>query len=361
MHDDDLTDRLHRLSTDVERVARTSVTMDVRRRGNRRRTRTAVGAVASASALAVAAPLVISATRAEPSGNDLTTASTTSSPAVTGTVTAPTTTTPSPTPSLGWDDSVRTGTVNLDALMSECMDGRNFPWMADSMTAAPEDIATYGLRISTVLEGDQSLAEGTSVPVDPITQARNSLPVELREAFDAAVDDCMNQAAADAQQTPPPTQRAIVVPGDDEGAFSVMFPATASGDGYSIDYEDTVKATVEADPRLVAATERWSSCMAGKRYDAESLAALREQIRQQTQPFREAYEAGLPADERGNDAPKSRSLEEVLTAEQLAGLRNLQAAEIAAAQASASCDDEINELLPVVWQDKLDEYLGYTG
>lgn len=364
MHEE-LSEQLHRLSTEVEGRARPALATEVRRRGDRRRSRTAIGAAAvSVTAVAVASPIALGSSGGRGAdGANLFPAGEASGPAAVG----PTPTrAATPSPALGWDTSIQDYNEDLEAYLTSCTDELGFPspWALDKVPAPPEDEAsTWGFRISTVLEGDRSLVDGPAPgdpPTDPIAELRRSLPPGEREPFDAAVETCWNDAAGAVPPTAGPPDRAIVIPGED-GAFSLLLPAVEGEDGYVMDYHDAVDAMVQADARLVAATATWSGCMAEAGYDAASLDDIQARIRDMTQPFRDAYEAGLPPDERGNDAPKSKLLDEVLNADQLAGLAEVQRYERAAAVASASCDDELTMLTPVVWQDKLDEYFGYTG
>lgn len=362
MHED-LNEQLQRLSTELERLVRPAMAAEVRRRGDRRRSRTAVGAAAvSVTAVAVAAPVALGGGGAGGDGARLSPAGGVGSPAPQRPAPTPAPA-PSPVPSNGWDTSIQQYNEDLLAFMSGCMNDLGFRWtgVVDEIQPTTEDeAAEWGFRISTVLEGDRSMLDGGAQAEDPIAEVRGSLPEDRREPFDEAVTDCWNEVPDAVPPDAGPPDRAIVIPGED-GSFSMVLPAQETEDGYEMSYHDEVTAMVKADPRMVAATASWSDCMADAGYDAASLDDIRARLRDMTQPFREAYEAGLPPEERGNDMPKSKLLDEVLTADQLAGLAEVQRYERAAALVSATCDDTLNQLLPVVWQDKLDEYFGYTG
>lgn len=359
---DDLNERLGIMSTEVQNAVRLPQAIDIRVRGDHLRGRRAAAAAAlSVSAVAVAVPVVLNV------GNSDNGRETDVRPA-TGPISTPVIpppAAPSPEPSHGWDRTAQEYDEAFNDFMHECLAEDGFEWTGDRKIPSRSQAdfaAEFGFSISINLQGLPSSDSSR----DPIQEYREQLPAEKRASYTQSIERCWNEVPENVEPPTQPTDRAVVVPSGGEGAFRIDLPSTLpdhSGTGDVAEgVETTVSVMVQSDPRIVAATSSWSGCMSRAGYASESQDDLQAQIGEMAKPYIDAYQAQLPPDERfPYDGPKSVSVEEALTDEQLAGLEAVQAYERAAAVASASCDDELNVWLPVVWQDKLDEYFGYTG
>ncbi|GIM81761.1 hypothetical protein Sar04_03820 [Salinispora arenicola] len=189
----------------------------------------------------------------------------------------------------------------------------------------------YGFGLSTLIDYQ---ATGTS-RIDPNVRIAQSLSVGARRVYSREKAACAERVRAEVGD-PPGVMRGPLEEGEEITAVSDR---------------------ANADPRIAAARDAYSRCIAEKGYRGSTGEDLSSRFFEDTVPYRTAYESHVATlVQAGKDSSGVR-LDSVLTGEQRVRLRQIQQAEIKAAVADWECGKVLYPVVTEVHQEYMDRYL----
>jgi hypothetical protein len=233
-----------------------------------------------------------------------------------------------------------------NAFVSECMSEEGLTYLGPpegqsvlERTGLTEEEfrAAYGFGHSTAIDLAKAVESSAKAAMEEYGAALGALSESEREQYESREQECLQRSYAEFGL---PENGSVYLPNDS--------PIN--------DYIEQAMEAAQSDPRLADVTAAWSACMSGQGYEFTDRDQMGLPLAEAALPFITAYtEQGQALIDAGRTW-EDLTVAEVLDADSLAALEDLQQRELATATAHQHCIDQGHDI-DAVYAEVHDEHL----